>query len=120
MSRLLGLEHAPLEERVLADGQEMMRLFTQAHLDLRAARESRREDVVDADGDARVTVEDGQGHNRMMVYGTVRTNRLAYKRYRKTNLYPADRDLNWGGTCTRRGWSSGSPGGGGAAVRAGR
>jgi hypothetical protein len=92
----LGLEHAPLEDRVLADGQEMMRLFTQAHLDLRTAREARRQDVVDADGHARVTVEDGQGHNRVMVYGTVRTNRLAYKRYHKANLYPADRDLNWG------------------------
>jgi hypothetical protein len=90
-----GLEHGPFEERVLADGQEFMRVFTQAHLDVRTAREERREDVVDADGDRRVTVEADQGHTRMMVYGAVRTNRLAYKRHRKTNLYPADRDLNW-------------------------
>ena len=47
----LGLEHAPLEEQVLAQGYELMRLFTQAHLAVRTAREVRRGDVVDADGD---------------------------------------------------------------------
>ena len=91
----LALEHDQLESRTLAGGFEAMRIFTEAHLGLRAARESRRADVTDADGDARTTAEDGQEHTRVMLYGPVRTSRIAYKRYRKPNLYPQDADLNW-------------------------
>ena len=31
----------------------------------------------------------------MMVYGPVRTSRIAYKRHRRPNLYPQDAELNW-------------------------
>ena len=31
----------------------------------------------------------------MMVYGPVRTSRIAYKRHRRPNLYPQDAQLNW-------------------------
>ncbi len=72
-----------------------MRIFTEAHLGLRTAREERRADVADAAGDLRVSTEDGQEHTRMMVYGPVRTSRIAYKRHRRPNLYPQDADLNW-------------------------
>ena len=54
----LGMEHFELEEKTLADGFEVMRLFTEAHMAVRAARETRRDDVADADGDARVTVQE--------------------------------------------------------------
>ena len=91
----LGMEHSPFEEKTLADGFEVMRLFTEAHMAVRAARETRRADVADADGDARVTVEDGKEHTRTMVYGPVRTSRMAYRRYHKANLYPQDSELNW-------------------------
>ena len=91
----LTLAHDQLESRTLAGGFEAMRIFTEAHMDLRAARESRRAGVVDADGDARTTAEDGQEHTRIMVYGPVRTCRIAYKRHRKPNLYPQDAGLNW-------------------------
>jgi len=90
-----ALEHDQLESRALAGGFEAMRIFTEAHLELRTAREERRADVTDADGDARMTAEDGQEHTRIMVYGPVRTSRIAYKRYRKPNLYPQDAELNW-------------------------
>jgi hypothetical protein len=96
-SEAIGLEHAPLEERVLAEGFEVMRLFTEAHLGLRTAREERRSDVVDADGDVRVTVETGKEHSRTMLFGSVRTSRMAYRRHHKTNLYPQDAALNWAG-----------------------
>lgn len=99
----LGLEHAPLEERVLAEGYEVMRLFTEAHLAVRTAREARRGDVVDAGGDARVTVLAGQGRSRTMLYGDVATSRMAYRRNKKANLYPQDAELNWGPGC----WSAG-------------
>ncbi len=91
----LGLAHDQLESRTLTWGFEAMRVFTEAHLALRAAREERRADVAGADGDARATAEDGQEHTRLMVYGPVRTSRIAYKKHRKPNLYPQDADLNW-------------------------
>ena len=91
----LALEHDQFESRALTEGFEVMRIFTEAHLGLRAAREQRRTDVADAGGDLRVSTEDGQEHTRMMVYGPVRTSRIAYKRHRRPNLYPQDAELNW-------------------------
>ena len=55
----LALEHEQLESETMKAGFEFMRLLTQARLDLRAARERRRDDVTDADGDARTICEDG-------------------------------------------------------------
>jgi hypothetical protein len=91
----LGLEHHGLEERVMADGMELMRLLTQAHLDLRALREQPRGDVRDADGVLRRTAEDGQEHTRIMIFGPVVTSRTAYRGRGKENLYPQDGELNW-------------------------
>ena len=74
-----------------------MRVLAESHMALRAAREQRRDDVADADGDARATAEDGQEHTRVMIFGPVRTSRIAYRRRGKANLYPQDADLNWAG-----------------------
>ncbi len=92
----LGLEHEELEKQAMQAGFEFMRLLTQAHLDLRTAREQRRADVADADGDVRVTCEDGHERTRVMIYGPVRTSRIAYRKQGKENLYPQDAELNWG------------------------
>jgi hypothetical protein len=92
----LALEHEQLESETMKAGFEFMRLLTQAHLDLRTAREQRRADVVDADGDVRVTCEDGHERTRVMIYGPVRTSRIAYRKKGKENLYPQDAELNWG------------------------
>jgi len=91
----LALEHDQFEGKTLAGGFEVMRLFTEAHMAVRTAREQRRADVLDADGDRRSSAETGQEHTRIMVYGPVRTSRIAYKRHRKPNLYPQDQELNW-------------------------
>jgi hypothetical protein len=64
----------------MADGLKLMRLLAEAHMALRAAREESRGDVQDADGDLRVTCEDGQEHTRVMIFGPVRTWRAAYRR----------------------------------------
>jgi hypothetical protein len=90
-----ALEHHRVEEHVLADGYEVMRRYTEALMAVKTARETRRDDVVDADGDPRVTVEDDKAHTRTMIYGPVRTSRMAYRRYHKPNLYPQDQELNW-------------------------
>jgi hypothetical protein len=92
----LALEHEQLESETMKGGFEFMRLLTQAHLDLRAAREQRRDDVTDADGDARTICEDGHERVRVMIYGPVTTSRIAYRKKGKENLYPQDAELNWG------------------------
>ena len=76
----LALEHEQLESEAMKAGFEFMRLLTQAHLDLRAAREQRRDDVTDADGDARTICEDGHERVRVMIYGPVTTSRIAYRK----------------------------------------
>jgi hypothetical protein len=95
----LALEHHELENRAVKDGQELMRLLTQAHLNLRALREERRGDVADADGDVRRTAEAGQERTRVMIFGEVTTSRIAYRKRGKPNLYPQDAELNWGPRC---------------------
>lgn len=94
----LALEHDALEERAMSDGLELMRLLAEAHLGLRALREQRRDDVRDAEGDLRRIAEDGQQHARIMIFGLVRTSRIAYRKRGKPNLYPQDAELNWAGS----------------------
>ncbi len=94
--RSLALEHEQVESETMKAGFEFMRLLTQAHLDLRAAREQRRDDVTGAGGDARTICEDGHERVRVMIYGPVTTSRIAYRKKGKENLYPQDAELNWG------------------------
>jgi hypothetical protein len=91
----LAMQHAPLEEHALAEGYKAVQLLTEAHMKIRATREQRRSDVLDAEGRTRVSVEAGQDHTRMMLFGPVRTSRMAYRRYHGENLYPQDAALNW-------------------------
>jgi hypothetical protein len=93
----LALEHDALEERAMTDGLELMRLLAEAHLGLRALREQRRDDVRDAEGDLRRITEAGQEHTRIMIFGPVRTSRIAYRKRGKGNLCPQDAELNWAG-----------------------
>jgi hypothetical protein len=95
----LAAEHHVLEERGMTDAMELARLLAQAHLDLRALREERRDEVIDEDGGRRVTCEDGQARGRVMIFGDVTTSRMAYRKRGKPNLYPQDAELNWGPRC---------------------
>jgi hypothetical protein len=45
-----GLSAAELEDKIAADGRELLRALFQDHLDLRAAREQRRDEVTGSDG----------------------------------------------------------------------
>jgi hypothetical protein len=91
-----ALGHAALEERAWVDALEGSRLLTQGHLDQRARAEQRRDDVRDADGQHRNTVEAGHDRRRIMIFGEVETSRLAYRADGKDNLYPQDAELAWG------------------------
>jgi len=96
----------------MVDGMELMRLLTQAHLDLRALREQPRGDVRDADGVLCCTAGDGQEHTRIMIFGPVVTSRTAYRGRGKENLCPQDAELNLGGGALvlGRGGEAGSEG----------
>jgi len=89
-----SLTHSELEARLSVDVRGLVRLLYQDHLDLRAAREQRRSDVVDADGSRRARVEAGQVRPLQTIFGAVDATRLAYRRRGQANLYPADAALN--------------------------
>jgi hypothetical protein len=89
-----GLTHAQLEDRLAAEGRELLRLLLQDHLDLRAVREVRRVPVVGAEGVARSRVEAGHGRGLATVFGPVTVTRMAYRAPGVDNRYPADAVLN--------------------------
>jgi len=66
-----GLEHAALEERLEARGREIQRRLLPDHLDLRAAREQRREQVTGPDGIRRTRAEAGHTPLLAKVSGAV-------------------------------------------------
>lgn len=89
-----GLTHEQLEQRLAADGREICRQLLQDHLDLRACREPRLAQVVDAAGVARPAAEAGHTRALATVFGAVQVRRLAYRAKGAANLHPADAALN--------------------------
>jgi len=88
------LTHAELEQHLDVDARVVFRQALQDHLDLRAAREERLEEVIDADAVARTSVEDGHERGLATVFGEVTVARLAYRARGYANLHPADAVLN--------------------------
>ncbi len=89
-----ALSHAELEERLGAEGRELLRLLYQDHLDLRAEREQRLGDVVDDEGVDRPCLEAGHARTLITIFGEVTVTRLAYRHRGQPNLHPADSALN--------------------------
>lgn len=89
-----GLTHGELEARLAADSREVFRQLLQDHLDLRAHRERRLEEVVDADGVGRGNAEAGHERGLATVFGEVNVRRIAYRTRGQPNLHPADAVLN--------------------------
>lgn len=89
-----ALTHAELEDQLTSQGRELLRQLCQDHLDLRACREVRVEEVADAAGVVHGAVE--AGHTRILatVFGEVTVTRFAYRRRGQANLHPADAALN--------------------------
>nr|WP_194894417.1 ISKra4 family transposase [Catenulispora pinisilvae] len=87
--------HDELEDWLAGAGRELMRSLLQDHLDLRAVREVRRDDVVGCGEDRpRSRVESGHERGLTTVFGAVRVRRLAYRALAASNLCPADVGLN--------------------------
>ena len=89
-----GLEHSQLEARLQTEAREVFRQLFQDHLDLRAAREQRIGDVVDAEQVAHPNTEPGHTRGLATVFGQVLVTRIAYRARGRTNLHPADGVLN--------------------------
>jgi hypothetical protein len=88
------LTHAELEDQLATRGRELVRQLFQDHLELRALREVRRDDVIDAQGVPRGAVEADHRRGLATVFGEVTITRLAYRRRGHANLHPADAALN--------------------------
>lgn len=88
------LTHAELEAQLQSEGRELLRRLLQDHLDLRAEREERLDEVIDADGVARRSVEPDHTRPLRAVFGEVVVRRMAYRKRDHENLYPADAALN--------------------------
>jgi hypothetical protein len=89
-----SLTHAELEDALAERGRELLAGLMQDHLDVRAARERRLGEVIDAEGVARTRVERGHARGLSTVFGEVAVTRLAYRGPYASNLYPADAALN--------------------------
>lgn len=85
-----ALTHGELEEELDRRGRELLRVMLQDQLDLRALRETRAEEVYDADGIGHGTVESGHVRPLSTIFGTVSVTRLAYRHRGHANLYPTD------------------------------
>ena len=88
------LTHAQLEDQLSERGREIARLLLQEHLDLRAAREQRRDDVTGPDEIARTRAERGHGRLLATTLGPVRVTRIACRAPGVPNVHPADAGLS--------------------------
>ena len=89
-----GLQHGELEEQLGSRARELTRQLFQDHLDLRAVREERQQQVTGADGVARTRAEHGHGRALATMAGEVTVTRIAYRAPGAPNLHPADAALN--------------------------
>lgn len=88
------LSHAGVEDEITEQIREAARLVYQGHLDLRAEREPRLAEVVDAGGTGRGRAEYGRCRALTTVFGEVDVERIAYRRHGHPDLHPADAQLN--------------------------
>ncbi len=89
-----GLTHSELEDRLQVEGRKLLCRLLQDHVDLRAAREERLDEVAEADGTIHTRLERGHVRGVATVFGDIDVSRLAYRARFSANLYPADAMLN--------------------------
>jgi hypothetical protein len=89
-----ALTHSGLEDLLGARMREVTRQLFQDHLDLRAVRERRAEQVVDAGGVERTRIERGRARILATVFGKVTATRIAYRATGSADLHLADAALN--------------------------
>lgn len=88
------LTHSGLEDLLAVRMREVTRQLFQDHLDLRAVRERRSAQVVDAAGAERTRIEQGRARILATVFGKVTATRIAYRATGAADLHLADAALN--------------------------
>jgi hypothetical protein len=89
-----ALDHGALEAELGTLGRDLLRQLFQDHLDLRASRERRIDEVAGLEGTRRGAVEAGHARPIATVFGEVSVDRLAYRSRGQASLHPADAVLN--------------------------
>jgi hypothetical protein len=90
----LRKEHGDIEELIWQDGKELLRRMLQGHLDLRAAREAKRERVIGGDGVIRTHRRSGCTRTLMSLFGEVIVKRMGYGARSQDSVFPLDAQLN--------------------------
>ena len=88
------MEHGQIEALINEDGMELLRLLLQAHLDLRASREAKEQEVLGADGQIRTYGRKDCERSLMSLFGEVRVRRIRYSAPGLESLSPLDAELN--------------------------
>ena len=91
-----NLEREPgdREELIWQEGKELLRRLLQGHLDLRAAVEPKREQVIGGDGVRRTHRRSGCQRRLMSLFGEVNVKRMGYGAPGKASVFPLDGQLN--------------------------
>jgi hypothetical protein len=90
----LRKEHGDIEALIWQDGKELLRRMLQGHLDLRAAREAKRERVIGGDGVIRTHRRSGCTRTLMSLFGEVTVKRMGYGARGHDSVFPLDAQLN--------------------------
>jgi hypothetical protein len=91
---MLRREHGEVEEWIPRAGTELLRLLLQGHLDLRAAREAKREALRGADGVLRMHCRKHCERALMTLFGQVTVRRMRYGMAGHDSVFPLDAQLN--------------------------
>jgi hypothetical protein len=90
----LHLEHGDVEQLISREGTELLRRLLQGHLDLRAARECKRDKVMGRDGGVRTQCRRNCERKLMTLFGEVTVTRMRYEAPGENSVFPLDAELN--------------------------
>lgn len=95
--RTAEMEHGDIERLISRMGTEVLRRLMQAHLDLRAGREVRRDDVTEPRGSVLSRCRVNRTRDLMTIFGEVIVRRKAYSAPGVRSIFPLDAELNLAG-----------------------
>jgi len=93
LSEMLDAEHSEVETYVIEEGRELQRLLLAAHMEIRASREQKLQEVKGADG-VRRTTKRASARPLTTLVGKVDVSRTAYQAPDVSGLHPMDAALN--------------------------
>jgi len=89
-----NLEHGDIEEKIMKEGWEILRLLLQGHLDLRANEEEKSNSVKTPNGILLNHCRTGCTRKLESLFGEVIVKRMGYKQNGYESVFPLDIELN--------------------------